>query len=174
MCQKAEHTTLLSCLNVTCLVYSRSFCAVDWHVSMGHNEIHPGVYSWLSELVTASRYFRRLQKRYTPDPDIKAALKDSQRDAGKDADSDTDSSKQDPSLQLPITCINLLRCSMQVNVSLESCCCGHSLTSMKLSGLCANCVVLRRLQAIPLPHTLPLCSRCQCGYVYSGTADATA
>ena len=81
---------------------------------MGLDEVQKEIYLWLSKLLDASRYFRRLQKRYTPDPDIKAALKGSQTQGNKGADSNTDSSKQDPSLQLPITCINLLRCSMQV------------------------------------------------------------
>lgn len=57
------------------------------------------------------RYFRRLQKRYTPNPIIKAALSEG---ADQPDQASRDGSSQDPSLQLPITCINLLRCSMQV------------------------------------------------------------
>ncbi|KAL3148494.1 hypothetical protein ABBQ38_013936 [Trebouxia sp. C0009 RCD-2024] len=63
------------------------------------------------------RYFRRLQKRYTPDSRIKADL--AQEQAQQPEDSQQQSSEESPrsstdaSLQLPITCINLLRCNMQ-------------------------------------------------------------
>ena len=69
--------------------------------------------------VHVCRYFRRLQKRYTPNPTVKAALAEVNGQAQAEhemQDSDSPSPSTDASLQLPVTCINLLRCSMQVSI----------------------------------------------------------
>eukprot|EP00891_Asterochloris_glomerata_P005930 jgi/Astpho2/5930/Aster-02418 len=66
------------------------------------------------------RYFRRLQKRYTPDPELEAALRaagtHSQPQGSSEDGSDdegADGVVGDPSTRTPVNCINLLRCSMQ-------------------------------------------------------------
>lgn len=62
------------------------------------------------------RYFRRLQKRYTPDPVVKAALEQTREQSAEQHEQQNGDSlpeSSDASLQLPVTCINLLRCNMQ-------------------------------------------------------------
>ena len=76
------------------------------------------------------RYFRRLQRRYTPlrpgsagtHPAKSAAEADESAWASDSASEDGSAapSQPDASLLTPVTCINLLRCSMQRKVSLRS------------------------------------------------------
>ncbi len=70
------------------------------------------------------RYFRRLQKRYTPDPELEAALRaagtHSQPQGSSEDGSDdegADGVVGDPSTRTSVNCINLLRCSMQVTLT---------------------------------------------------------
>ena len=68
-------------------------------------------------VLTHRRYFRRLQKRYAPQSlsrGIDDAVAGGPQDSGNSGGSGSSSAEaSDPSLQYPITCVNLLRCSMQ-------------------------------------------------------------
>ena len=73
----------------------------------------------LDEALHLCRYFRRLQKRHVPDSRIKADLAREQAQLSDDEQHSSDDRPRpatDASLQLPITCINLLRCNMQVSM----------------------------------------------------------
>lgn len=72
----------------------------------------------LKWLFHSCRYFRRLQKRYTPDSRIKADLAQEKGRKSEDTHTSPEDSPRcssDTTLELPITCINLLRCNMQVS-----------------------------------------------------------
>ena len=72
----------------------------------------------LKWLFHSCRYFRRLQKRYTPDSRIKADLAQEKGRKSEDTHTSPEDSPRcssDITLELPITCINLLRCNMQVS-----------------------------------------------------------
>ena len=69
------------------------------------------------------RYFRRLQRRYTPSgvaqgqeqrPEPTELLEASSSKEEQNGSASADPSDQPASLQTPVTCINLLRCNMQV------------------------------------------------------------
>ena len=69
------------------------------------------------------RYFRRLQRRYSPSgeaqgqeqrPESTERLEASSSKEEQNGKVPADASKQPASLQTPVTCINLLRCNMQV------------------------------------------------------------
>ena len=67
------------------------------------------------------RYFRRLQKRYTPDAAVASVLGDAAGAAASNSSRDVDGAAEvageaapgDASLRVPVACINLLRCNMQ-------------------------------------------------------------
>ena len=83
------------------------------------HQVAPVTFYHVSCSLWMHRYFRRLQKRHTPDARIKADLAQEQAQQSDDeqqASSSNPGRSTDASLQLPITCINLLRCNMQVSM----------------------------------------------------------
>ncbi|KAK9818315.1 hypothetical protein WJX72_010447 [[Myrmecia] bisecta] len=67
------------------------------------------------------RYFRRLQRRYVPNPDVQASIRSVEgrrsssggaSSSGGESDGEA-AADVDRSLRVPVTCINLLRCNMQ-------------------------------------------------------------
>ncbi len=68
------------------------------------------------------RYFRRLQRRYAPDPDIDAALRSGpvtapaadgeSQEEGREGNEKRETTADEP--HAPVICVNLLRCNMQV------------------------------------------------------------
>ena len=94
-------------------------CHSSFYGQFVHGRQKPRMTDHDLQNVHVCRYFRRLQKRYAPNPTVKAALAEVNGQAQAEhemQDSDSPSPSTDASLQLPVTCINLLRCSMQVSI----------------------------------------------------------
>lgn len=72
------------------------------------------------------RYFRRLQKRYAPEQSLAAAGQEGSQDGSVQDGGHLVGDAQDPTSSFPVTCINLLRCSMQVRPLARIWCSAHS------------------------------------------------
>ena len=66
------------------------------------------------------RYFRRLQRRYAANEGGAAAAQTPEDHAAATEDEHKGSDRQAAALDVPITCINLLRCSMQVRLRAQA------------------------------------------------------
>ena len=131
-CLKGIHeSTMLTCCRSTIICVAKA--AIRCHSSL-QQKSPAGQSGCLTRLThtrdtallsaaAACRYFKRLQKRYAPNAEVRAALADAEEQSATAVQnscsnspqpSSLDQTSSDQNLQVPITCINLLRCNMQV------------------------------------------------------------
>lgn len=79
-------------------------------------------YNGAKQMFFSYRYFRRLQRRYARQshetrqaPEAKEQLEASSSQAEQNGSDNRELAERPGSLQTPVTCINLLRCNMQVS-----------------------------------------------------------
>ena len=82
------------------------------------------------------RYFRRLQRRYAAAEGEGAAA--DQAPGNPAPDESTKAERQAAALDVPITCINLLRCSMQVRPRAQACSALPGIMMDVTSFVCSN------------------------------------